>query len=203
MEVIAFTNLKGGTAKSTSSAFVAHAYAAQGKRVLVVDADPQGSTVNWSAEADWSIPTLALPVKNLHTRLPGIIPPGTDAVIIDTPPLEEQAGIVHAAMRAANKIIITMAPTMMEFARLAQVWNAIEDTEPLRQEPAVSAVLLNRTVSPDAVGAVATYRQLIRDDGRTVLDTGVRQHQILAQAYGAPITELREYAAVADEIANL
>lgn len=94
--------------------------------------------------AEWDLPTLALPVKNLHVRLRGIVPAGTDAVIIDTPPLDEQAGIVYSALRAASIVLVTMAPTMMEFERLADVWDAIDQTEALRAEPAQVAILLNR-----------------------------------------------------------
>jgi chromosome partitioning protein len=40
--IISFTNQKGGVAKTTSSLTVAHWFALQGKRVLVVDLDGQG-----------------------------------------------------------------------------------------------------------------------------------------------------------------
>ena len=80
-------NLKGGSAKTTSTAYLAHAYAQQGQNVLIVDADPQGSALRWSEAGEWDIPTLALPVKNLHTRLGGIVSPEVYVVLIYTPPL--------------------------------------------------------------------------------------------------------------------
>jgi len=43
MIVLAVVNLNGGTGKTTTAAFVAHALHEQGRHVLVVDADPQGS----------------------------------------------------------------------------------------------------------------------------------------------------------------
>jgi len=42
MRTIAFLNLKGGTAKTSSAFNVAAGLASEGKRVLIVDADPQG-----------------------------------------------------------------------------------------------------------------------------------------------------------------
>src|SRR5690606_30478629 len=78
MKVITVTNLKGGSAKTTSTAYLAHAYAAEGKSVLIIDADPQGSALRWSEQGEWDIPTIALPVKNLHTRIRGIVSPDTD-----------------------------------------------------------------------------------------------------------------------------
>ncbi len=44
MAITAFANLKGGVGKSLISMGCAHAAAADGKRVLLIDADPQGNT---------------------------------------------------------------------------------------------------------------------------------------------------------------
>lgn len=201
METITVTNLKGGSAKTTTTAYLAHAFAAQGLDVLVVDADPQGSTLRWSEAAEWTIPTLSLPVKNLHTRLAGIVPPHTDVVLIDTPPLDDQAGIVYSALRSADKIVVTMAPTMLEFERLPDVWAAIEEVEPLRTKPAHAAVLLNRTV-PNA-NSTDMFRGLLVDGGHDVLSTTIPRREAFAQAFGAPITDLSRYADAAAEIARM
>jgi chromosome partitioning protein len=201
MRVITVTNLKGGTAKTTSTAYLAHAYAARGRNVLVVDADPQGSALRWSEAAEWSIPTLGLPVKNLHTRLAGIVPPATDLVLIDTPPLEEHAGIVLSALRSADVAVVTLAPTMMEFERLPEVWAAIDDVEALRNTPLVSTVLLNRTVNK--ARSTGMFRDLIADSGRNVLTTTIPRLEVYAQAFAAPVSDLGPYAAMADEISAL
>ncbi|AWB88125.1 ParA family protein [Mycetocola zhujimingii] len=201
MKVITVTNLKGGSAKTTSTAYLAHAYAAEGKNVLIIDADPQGSALRWSEQGEWEIPTIALPVKNLHARLRGIVPPDTDVVLIDTPPLDEQAGIVYSALRAADTIVVTMAPTMLEFERLPDVWAAIDEVESLRDTPPQVAVLLNRTVTN--ANSTPMFRQLIADDGRTVLATTIPRREPIAQAFAAPVTDLGKYADAAREIDQL
>jgi len=198
MKVITVTNLKGGSAKTTSTAYLAHAFAAQGKSVLIIDADPQGSSLRWSEQGEWEIPTIAMPVKNLHTRLAGIVPPTIDIVIIDTPPLDEQAGIVYSALRAADTIIVTMAPTMLEFERLPDVWAAIDEMEVLRDIPPVVAVLLNRTITN--ANSTPMFRDLITDSGRKVLTTTIPRREPIAQAFAAPVTDLGKYADAAREI---
>ncbi|MFE6229410.1 AAA family ATPase [Cellulosimicrobium sp. NPDC057862] len=201
MKIITVTNLKGGSAKTTSCAYLAHAYAAQGLSVLVIDADPQGSALRWSELGEWEVPTLALPVKNLHVRLSGIVPATTDVVLIDTPPLDENAGIVYSALRAADAIVVTMAPTMMEYERLTDVWAAIDEVEPLRVKPAAAAVLLNRTIAN--ARSTETFRELITDAGRHVLAATIPRRESYAQSFAAPVTDLGAYADAAREIAAL
>lgn len=201
MKIITVTNLKGGSAKTTSTAYLAHAYAAQGKSVLVVDADPQGSALRWSEAGEWEIPTLALPVKNLHLRLKGIVPPATEVVLIDTPPLDEHAGIVYSAIRAADTVIVTMAPTMLEFERLPDVWAAIEEVEPLRDTQPGVAVLLNRTVAN--ANSTAMFRDLIIESGHHVLSTTIPRREAIAQAFAGAVTDLGKYADAAKEINEL
>lgn len=203
MRTVAVVNLKGGSGKTTSAVFLAHEWAAAGRRVLLVDADPQATALRWSEQAGFELATLALPVKDLHTRLAGIVGDRYELVVIDTPPLAERSGIVLSALRLADLVVVPVAPTMAEFERLGDVWEAIGEVEPVRVAPAEVAVLLNRTVA-NASSTEMVRRAIAAGAGgwpaRRVLEVTVPRREALAQAFGAQPPPGGPYAAVVDEL---
>src|SRR5437588_5694561 len=89
---LALANLKPGTGKTTSAVWLAHVFAQAGNSVLLVDADPSGSALEWSDLAGldpritpreaFPFRVVALPSRELHRRLPEIAR-DDDVVIID------------------------------------------------------------------------------------------------------------------------
>src|SRR5436853_7329701 len=101
---LALANLKPGTGKTTSAVWLAHVFAQAGNSVLLVDADPSGSALEWSelaaldphlasAEAAFPSRIVALPPRELHRRLPEVAP-ATDVVLRDTRRRADLAAIV-------------------------------------------------------------------------------------------------------------
>lgn len=215
MQTITVMNIKGGTGKTTSTAYLAHAFRDLGRRVLIVDADPQGSITEWSEEADWPIPTLELAVPDLHKRLPGITGRDRyDVVLIDTPPYpkrrrsgpqqpSEIPGIVESAARAADSVVIALGPTMMELAKLPEVLRTLEAAAAKRSGPQQVRALLNRVVW-NANSTGVTRRAAVAQ-GCQVLTVEIPFRQAtIGQSYGAPITgPLHGYLSAAIELENM
>lgn len=202
MQTITVTNYKGGSGKTTSTAFLAHAFRELGRSVLLVDADPQLSLLKWSARADWDIPTMALAERNLHRQLPGIAGTRYDVILIDTPPLKEQAGIVQSALRAADTVLVPMAPSRLEIDEIPYVMNAVEEIGVARDIELVVNVLLNRT--KHNAGSTKMYRETLTDLGCRVQVPTIAHRDAIAQAGGFPISgDLFGYFSAAEELERL
>lgn len=184
--VLTIANLKGGSAKTTSAAFLAHALYERGRKVVLVDADPQGSALRWHGLAGWPVPVMGLASTALHRQLWGIVDPQRwDTVVIDTPPLEERDGIVASTLRVATDVLVPIAPTMMELDRVGPVFKAMEDAAGHRDEDPAVSVLLTRTVAHAT--STETVREILEGQGRRVLFSTVPRLERYAQAFGAGI----------------
>ena len=192
---LALANLKPGTGKTTSAVWLAHVFAQAGNRVLLVDADPSGSALEWSdlaamyprlppPRAAFPFRIVALPSRELHRRVPEIAGPD-DVVIIDAPQLEDHAGIARSALRYADEVLIPCAPSPIEINRTSPVRDEITEVCAGRDRPARSAVLLNRCIT--RAHSTADAREALEGLGYDVLDTAVPRLEIYAQSFGMPI----------------
>jgi len=208
--VLAVVNRKGGTSKTTTAVFLSHALHEQGRAVLLVDADPQASALNWSETAaavggeGFPFPVIALPTRELHKQLPDVIGNRFEVVVIDTPPLEERAGIVASSLRLATLAVVPVAPTPIEYQRLTQVREVVEDTASFRQDgnPVPVAVLFTRVI-PRAT-STQVYREQAAQDGFFCFETAIGRLERFAQAFGDLVTDVTDtaYGDVATELAK-
>ncbi|MCA1695894.1 MAG: ParA family protein [Actinobacteria bacterium] len=132
--VVAVVNTKGGSSKTTTAVFLAHAMHEQGRRVALVDADPQRSAVNWSQYAGgFPFPVFAdLDKPDLHQRLRGVVGTDYEVAVIDTPPIDQVRGVVVSALTAATVVLVPVAPTPAEIERMPAVLEAITRSAGLR-----------------------------------------------------------------------
>ena len=75
--IVALLNRKGGVGKTTLALHLAGAWANNGRRVVVIDADPQGLVLDWSEQrAKEALPRLfgllGLARDTLHREAPEI-----------------------------------------------------------------------------------------------------------------------------------
>ena len=76
--IVALLNQKGGVGKTTLALHLAGAWAAQGRRVVLIDADPQGSALDWSQRRGHEglprlFSTIGLARDTLHREAPELL----------------------------------------------------------------------------------------------------------------------------------
>ena len=180
--VLAVASVKGGAGKTTTSVHLAEAAAAGGRRVLLVDADPQGSAADWAEQArDDGTPlrseVVAQPARDLDRRLAARVG-AYGLVVVDTP--NRDLDVVAAALRLADVVVVPTAPNTMELPR---VWPMLE----LATEAGRPAVVLLVKADARFPAAVADARAVLaaEDPPARVLGAAVPYWHSLAQAKAA------------------
>ena len=110
--IVALLNLQSGVGKTTLALHLAGVWACQGRRVAVIDADPDGCAVEWSElRAQETLPSrftvIAITRDTLHRELPTITR-HVDRAIIDGPSHIEP--ITRSALMAANFVLVPVQP---------------------------------------------------------------------------------------------
>jgi chromosome partitioning protein len=112
---IVVLNTKGGSGKTTIATNLAAYYAAAGRRVALLDLDPQGSSMRWLKQRPPEAPPIH-GIAGYETRLNVTrsfalrSPPGTEHVIVDTPAALPVAQMPET-VRDASAIIVPVLPS--------------------------------------------------------------------------------------------
>jgi chromosome partitioning protein len=218
--IIAVANQKGGAGKTTTAINLAGGFSTAGLQVLVVDADPQQSAVEWSAateESSLPFQVLALPSPAMHRELPGIAARSSyDVIIIDCPPggarkadLKFRADdITRSALLAADAVIIPIQPSPVDYRAAGSMLPLLMDVSAVK--PALRILLfINRRPSNSRLGkeARAAAAGFFQMDGLTlsVLETEVGNRTAIAESSvrGQTVLDYAPASRAAEEIAEL
>jgi chromosome partitioning protein len=202
--IVALLNQKGGVGKTTLALHLAGAWARQGFRVTVIDADPQGSALDWSEQrAKEGGPrlfgVLGLARDTLHREAPEIAR-GVDHVVIDGPP--RIAGLMRSALLAADLVLVPAQPSPFDGWASGEMLNLIREARIFRPE-LVARFVLNRCAARTII-ARETGDALAEHDP-PVLAARIGQRVAFADAArtGRLVFEVESGGAAAREITAL
>jgi chromosome partitioning protein len=199
---IALLNQKGGVGKTTLSVHIAAALASRGMKVLLVDADPQHSAIDWTAARDESgLPALfssvAMPKATIHKELDKLAEP-FDAVVIDGPP--RVTDLARSAIMASDLVLIPVQPSPYDVWASAEVVDLVKGAEIYK--PALKyAFAINRKVVGTSIGR-DVGEALAGFDGVPVLPVSIGQRVAFAESAGGgrTVMETAPGSAAANEI---
>jgi chromosome partitioning protein len=209
--IVALLNQKGGVGKTTLALNLAGAWAAQGKRVTLIDADPQGSALDWSQQRSREGLTrlfgvIGLARDTVHREAPELAR-DADHIIIDGPP--RVAGLMRSALLASDLVLIPVQPSPLDGWASAEMLALLTEARIYRPELAARFVL-NRC-GARTVLARETAEMLADHDPPALASTiGQRVAFAVAAQSGRLVSEIddgapaaREIAALTDEIERL
>ena len=199
-KVIAFSNQKGGSGKTTLSANMAVLWSNSGYKIAVIDADAQKSLTHWIdarkkyyGDHDIGVTPFAFDIKNLTEEIKQI-KRKFDFIIIDSPPsiTYETVQIV----KSANRVFVPVQPSPLDlmatlpFLKLAQ------------QERKNPLIILNR-VMPRAKLTDAMILRL-RYSGAKIARSRISSKVLFAETFsvGRGVIDISVTSDAAKEIIN-
>ncbi len=213
-KIIAITNQKGGTGKTTVYMNLAGALARRGRRVCVIDADPQGTATRWAASAPDESPFpasvlgLSAAGGKVHREVRKLVG-DYEYIVIDCPPAADSP-VPQSALLVADLALVPVIPSPPDLWAAVGIRKVIQNAgdinEQLRARLVVNQLQSNVGIARDALEVLpefgievceaklhhrAAYKQAALD-GQSVHAGGSRAKQAV-----------EEVEALTDEVTSL
>ena len=199
--IVSIQNQKGGVGKTTLAIHLSHALSMMPAKVLLVDADPQGSARDWATARKNEPPftVIGLDRPTIHRDLPSMAK-NYDHVVIDGPPRVSE--LARSAIAAADLVLIPVQPSPYDVWAAQEVIDLITEASVFK-ENLKSAFVINRKITNTAIGR--DVLTALADFNLPILRSQVCQRIAFAEsaATGQTVLEIEPKGRAAKEIITL
>jgi chromosome partitioning protein len=137
-KIITVCNQKGGSGKTTLSMQLAGALTRRGNKVLVVDADPQGTATRWAATAedDKPFPASVIGLSAASTKVHREVKKFVEDyqyIVIDCPPAADSP-VPQRALLIADLALVPIIPSPLDMWAAVGIRQVIENVSSINEE---------------------------------------------------------------------
>ncbi|MCH9808466.1 MAG: AAA family ATPase [Alphaproteobacteria bacterium] len=182
--IIGVLQQKGGVGKTTLALNLAAAYAKEGLKVLLVDADPQASSLTWSSvrEAKPIFAVVGMPKPSLHKDLP-VVAKDYDLVVIDGAPQTRE--LARSAILASDYVLIPVQPSPFDVWSCSEIVSLITEAQQFKSNIKAGFVI-NRKIGNTVIGR--DVKQAFEQFPFPLLKSHISQRVAFAEAAAQGLT---------------
>jgi chromosome partitioning protein len=204
-KIIAVVNQKGGSGKTTVTMQLAGSIARRGYKVLVVDADPQGTATRWAASADDESPfpasVVGLSAANakVHREVKKFVE-DYDCIIIDCPPAADSP-VPQSALLIADLALVPIIPSPLDMWAAVGIRQVIQNVGDIN-DSLQSRLVLNQC-QPKTTLAQESM-EILPEFGIELAKSQIQHRQVYRQSavFGQSVHDMASKATAAIQEVN-